>query len=245
MKIIADLHTHTNACPHGHTTRAELITHAKMNGLCALGISEHVQAYPDGVPMSYFANMENWPRTVDGLRLLRGAESDVNDYRGLLSLQTRFMGNLDYLIASVHRSSVLESDGLTAEHLWHGVAEIPYVDIIAHPERERYRWPYSLRPVLQAFKEGDKVVEVNEACIHREEHYRTAREIVEICGELGIPLMLGTDSHYCQSVGRMNLAIALVQEVGYPEEMVINADVARLDAWLARRAEIHKAYFPR
>lgn len=241
MRIIADLHTHTDACPHGHSPRYQYIEYAKSRGLYAVGISEHCQGYPDGVPMSYFEDMENWPRVVDGLRLLRGVEIDINDYRGRVYMQRRYMKHLDYVIASTHRSSLLPCDALTATRMWCGVAELPFVDVIGHPCREHDLWPYEVDTVVRAFRDHGKTVEINASSFGKPLHLETCRKIMECCGKYEVPIIVGSDSHYAVGTGRFDPAIRVLEEVGIPETQVVNASLPRLLAWLDAHSYDHSA----
>lgn len=233
MRTVADLHTHTSACPHGHCTRAELILRARERGLAAVGISEHVQANPDGVPMSYFENMKAWLPEVYGIRLLRGAEADICDWRGKLFLQRRYMKNLDYLIASLHRHSLASADRATVTRTWCGVAEDPAVDIIGHCGRDPDRFAFEIDPVIRAFRDGGKTVEFNDSSFGREDHRKMCYLICEACGKYGVPVIIGSDAHYARSVGDAENCLRMIREVGLPESQVVNADLDRLMAWIS------------
>lgn len=233
IRTVADLHTHTSACPHGHCTRGELIRYARERGLYALGISEHVQAYPDGVPMAYFENMVNWPREVYGLRLLRGAETDINDWRGRIYLQRRYMKNLDYLIASAHTSSLRGgADRATVTRMWMGIAEDEAVDIIGHCGRDHHLFGFEEEPVIRAFKAGGKTVELNDCSFWKGPNAEACTRICELCGKYDVPVMIGSDAHYATAVGSASKALETVVKVGLPERLVINADVGRLESWI-------------
>ena len=243
MKTVADLHTHTSACPHGHCTRQELILRAKERGLWAVGISEHVQAWPDGVPMTYFEEMNNWLTESYGVRVLRGVESDISDWRGKIFMQRRYMKNLDYVIASLHRHSLWAADRLTVTRTWCGIAEDPAVDIIGHCGRDPDRFDFETDTVIRAFRDGGKTVEFNESSFGKPEQEKKCYEICEACGKYGVPVMIGSDSHYARSVGASANCIRMIETVGLPEELIINADRDRLEKWLASVKERKSTLF--
>ncbi len=241
MRIIADLHLHTVACPHGHGSLEGYIETAKARGLYAIGVSEHVQAFPDGVPMSYLEGMANWPEEINGIRLFRGVETDINDFRGRIWLQRRYMKTLDYCIASAHRSSLRNADKDTVTRMWCGIAELPEVDIIGHCGREHNRFPFELEPVLRAFAKGGKTVEINNESLDNPDQRAACARIAELCVKYSIPVMIGSDSHFSETVGKFDRALQLIQEVRIPEELIVNADEDRLSAWVAEHRRRHAA----
>ena len=240
MNIIADLHIHTSACPHGHSTREEILSAAKDRGLYAVGISEHIQGFPDGVPLEYLEEEGRWPNSQNGVRLLRGAETDIWDYDGRLWLQRRFMKNLDYLIASAHKTCLSNGDIRTGTHMWMGVAENPDVDIIGHCGRDNDRFPFEYEPVIRAFGEMGKTVEINNASLGKADQVTACRRIAELCGKYEVPIIVGTDAHYASGVGNFDGAISLLSAVGIPDTQVVNSSVERLDAWIASAASGHR-----
>ena len=48
------------------------------------------------------------------------------------------------------------------------------------------------------------------------------------CRQLGVPVVVSSDAHDPSGVGRFDLAIALLEEVRFPESLVVNTDEQKL-----------------
>ena len=70
--IVADLHCHTIASTHAYSTITELAQAARRRGLVAVGCTDHGVAMWDAPKMSYFGNLNNLPKKIEGVRVLQG-----------------------------------------------------------------------------------------------------------------------------------------------------------------------------
>ena len=64
--IVADLHCHTIASTHAYSTITELAQAARRRGLVAVGCTDHGVAMWDAPKMSYFGNLNNLPKKIEG-----------------------------------------------------------------------------------------------------------------------------------------------------------------------------------
>ena len=61
------------------------------------------------------------------------------------------------------------------------------------------------------------------------ENYKT---MVPLCMEMGVPIIVNTDSHDPSSVGDFSLALDLLAPMEIKEDLILNTDVEKLKAFL-------------
>lgn len=225
MKIYMDLHTHTVSSGHGYSTLKENIEAAREAGLLFLGLSEHGPAVPGGPHRNYFGNYKCIPRQYGELRLFCGAEVDIMDYEGSLDLDEAMLSRLDYAIASMHVSCV--KPGSREENTLASIRamENPYVKILGHPDDSRY--PLDYEELVKAAKREGVALELNNASLTHPARQNGRENIITLlktCKKYDAPVLLGTDSHICYTVGRFEEALEVLRETDFPEELVLNAN---------------------
>lgn len=224
MQMIADLHTHTLCATHAYNTFAEMAAAAKALGYCALAVTDHAPAMPDAPHAWHFGNWSAMPRTMDGVVILYGAEANVMDTKGGLDLSQSQLKAQDWVVASIHSTCV---PGLLtrreADRLWLAVAENPYVDCIGHSEQQNYRYDYDL--VTKAFAKNHKVVELNGNSVNvRRDGIPNMKLLLAACLKNGCHIALDTDAHSTtQLQGNMPPLLAMLEEMQFPQELVVNA----------------------
>ena len=115
----------------------------------------------------------------------------------------------------------------------------PYVNIIGHPD-DGYI-PVDYEALVKKAKEEDILLEVNNASLQTA-YFRlntkdNAKTMLKLCKELGVPVSVGSDAHYADTVGRFDGVRQILKEVGFPEELVANTSVEKFKALLAKRLE--------
>ena len=53
--------------------------------------------------------------------------------------------------------------------------------------------------------------------------------------DFDVPIVVDSDSHICFRVGHVEGALEMLEEIGFPEELIINSSMARLDAYFKGR----------
>ncbi len=230
MNIYMDLHTHTLASGHGYSTLKENIEAAKESGLKVLGLSEHGPAMPGGPHEFFFSNYRCIPRQYGDLRLFCGVEVNVLDFDGHLDLQDSLLKRMDYVIASLH--PVCMTPGSRTENTRASILAMrnPYVKILGHPDDSRI--PVVYDELVRAAKEEHVALEVNNSSLHPQAARKGGREniiaLLDTCMKYQAPILLGTDSHICYTVGKFDEALDVIKEVGFPEELILNTRLDRL-----------------
>ena len=127
-------------------------------------------------------------------------------------------------MASIHSPCI---PGLLTEkeatRLWLAVAENPYVDCIGHSEQQNYRYDYDL--VTKAFAKNHKVVELNGNSVNvRLDGIPNMKLLLAACLKNGCHIALDTDAHSTtQLQGNMPPLLAMLEEMQFPQELVVNA----------------------
>lgn len=230
MKHVLDVHTHTLVSGHAYSTMREMARAASNKGLELLGITEHAPAMPGTCHELYFRNLKMVERHMEGIDLMLGVELNILDFEGTVDMKEDLMSKMDIVIASMHvpciKSGTMEEN--TRAYL--NVMKNPYVDIIGHPEDARY--PVDFKELVYAAKEHGKLLEVNNNSLDARCTRQGGREnylkMLELCREYDQPIIVNSDAHVDQLVGRHEAAYAILDEIGFPEELVVNRSVAEL-----------------
>ncbi len=82
MNFLSDLHTHSIVSGHAYSTLLENINYCKENGIKILGTSEHGPKMPGSPHKWYFHNIQNIPRIINNIIILRGCEANILDTEG-------------------------------------------------------------------------------------------------------------------------------------------------------------------
>lgn len=82
MNFLSDLHTHSIVSGHGYSTLLENINYCKENGIKILGTSEHGPKMSGSPHKWYFHNIQNIPRIINNIIILRGCEANILDTEG-------------------------------------------------------------------------------------------------------------------------------------------------------------------
>ena len=220
-----DMHTHTIASGHGSSsTIADMAKAAKKKGLRLLGITDHGPATPAAGTPSYFRSLIRSSRIRCGMRLCYGVETNILDFSGNIDMDDGLLEGLDYAIASIHRQN-LEPGSRTANTLAYTQAmRHPKVKIIGHPDDTRY--PLDYETLAAAAKEYGVILEVNNSSLspdgYRGDVHDNYTAMLYACLKYRLPVLLSSDSHGTGHIGDFTYAEHMVQEVCYPQELILN-----------------------
>jgi putative hydrolase len=233
MTIAFDSHTHTLASGHAFSTIEEYVASCRQNGLEGFATTDHGPAMTGAAQVIYFYNLVSLPREIGGIRILRGAETNIVGYDGRLDLPDFILHNLDVCIASLHDLCLRPQSKDDHTAAWLNILQNPDVDILGHSGRGPY--PYDLDRVLQACREQDKAVEINNLTLTMEQSIGTCREIALACSSYGVKIVVSSDAHVSCQVGQVENALALLASIDFPMELVVNKTYAEFSNWLKGR----------
>jgi putative hydrolase len=224
MKYAIDLHCHTVSSGHAYSTLQELATEASNKKLRVLGISDHGPAMAGAPHLFHFHNLRVVPEEMYGVKILKGVEANIIDYDGSLDIPDDCLEQLDYAIASLHPPCIKFG---TIEENTNAVIyamQNPFVKIIGHPDDARF--PLDYYKIVEAAKEHNVLLEVNNSSLnvngYRKGAWENTRTLLNLCKELKVKVILGSDAHISLQVGDFNNCIRAIEEVNFPEELIVN-----------------------
>ena len=220
-EIAADLHCHTIASDHAYSTVTEVAQAAADHGLLAVAITDHGIGMEDAPHVWHFVNLPILPAAIAGVRVLSGVEANVMDRTGRLDMPPEVLDRLDIVVASMHRGLMPEEGIEACTEAWLALANNPLVDILGHSGTPCFAYDYE-RVIPECGRQG-KVIEINENTFAvRRDSLDNCRRIAALCRRYGVRVTLDSDAHYHAAVGRVSNCRRLLQEVEFPEELVIN-----------------------
>ncbi len=254
--ITVDLHTHSAASGHGtRETLSDLAKVASLKGIRVLGVTEHGPKTLGSASESYFRSLKLMPKERFGVRMLYGAEVNILE-GGVLDLPDIIMKDLDYVIASMHcpprkvmyrptsavaRGTFISHDSSdrmelvkrnTADYL--AAIHNPYVKVIGHPDNTQF--PVDYAQIVQAAAQTGTIIEINESSLMPSGYHKVDgidirenyRDLLLLCKANRVPILLSSDSHGSERIGEVDNCLQLVQEVGFPSDLIVNDHLGKL-----------------
>lgn len=240
-QIKTDTHVHSIFTNHAYSTIEENARYAKENGIECIAITDHFGPMFCDLQTGVFhlGNRTVLPPQIYGVRVLRGVEIDIVDHNGNLAwydmplpwnenqkIQDRILKKCELVIASVHSWEGFQPTTV-AEHtrMYINALLNPYVDILGHSGRSGMK--YDIDEVLKVAKEKGKIIEVNNHSFG-DAPVKVCREIAERCAELGVYITVSSDAHFSHDIGHYEKALAMLEEIHFPEELIANTSQEKL-----------------
>lgn len=233
--LVADLHMHTLMSGHAFGTIREMAMGAAERNLQLIGITEHGPGLPGACDPIYYLNFRAAPRKLYNVEILYGCEVNICT-GGTLSLGRRYLDALDYAIAGIH-GFCYENEGATknTDSIIKCMAD-PKVRFISHPDDSRY--PIDYPALVQGAKEYGVALEVNNSSLSpisfRPGCLENYRRMLPLCMEYGVPVIVDSDAHDPGAVGDFSLAINVLEEVGFDQDLILNTDVQKVKQFLLK-----------
>ncbi len=220
MPIAIDLHTHTFMSGHAYSTLEENAAFAARTGLEGLAVTDHGPAMA-GAPVDlYFMNLRQIPRCIDQTFVLRGAEVNILDFEGAIDLAPRALKRIDLCIASFHEVCIKPGTKEQHTQAWEAVVKNELVDIMGHPGRGEFT--FDIDHIVQLCAKENKLVEINNHTLHFKGNQDDCVAIARACMRYDVPVVVNSDAHFSRSIGLVDLAEALLEEIGFPAELILN-----------------------
>ncbi len=225
----ADLHIHTVASGHGYCTWTENAEAAVKKGMELIAFTDHGPHVPEGAHPWYFWDLKVTPSVYKGMRVLNGCEANiVNDSETGLDLPNDLLEALDFVEVGFH--SLCGFDGKDRARNTDAVVQVlenPFVDQLNHPGNDE-RYPLDLEQVIVAAKKNNVIIELNNHSFDphgsRGGTHEREKEFARAAFEANIPIAVGSDSHYFNTIGIFDDALAAADEIGIPHDYFVNRD---------------------
>lgn len=241
-QIKTDLHVHSIFTNHAYSTIEENARYAASIGMECIAITDHFgPLFINNVEEAIFnfCNRVVLPPNIHGIRVLRGIEIDIIDYKGNLAYQDitipffnhmsvteKILGDCEFVIASVHESPTFQPSTISENtEMYINALCNPFVHMIGHSGRAGM--PFDIDEVLKVAKEEGKIIEINNHSFQLG-RCEPCQKIAERCAELGVFISVDSDAHFSHAIGRYDNAIQMLEQIHFPEELIVNTSKDRL-----------------
>jgi DNA polymerase (family X) len=219
-----DLHSHTTLSD-GRQDVDAMVAGARASGYEYLAITDHSASHGFGnhvTPDALRAQLERvraLNEELDDFDVLIGTETNVLT-DGSLDYDDELLGELDWVIASVHTSFAMSEKEMTARMI--AAIEHPLVDQIGHPTGRKIetRSPYLLdvERVIEAAARTGTMLEINAAPDRRDLNEINARA----AAEAGVLIVVNSDAHSVRNLALMRFGIATARRAWLTPAQVAN-----------------------
>ena len=224
MKVALDVHTHTIVSGHAYSTIQEMAKAAAEKGLQILGMAEHGPTIKGACDAAYFNNLSVIPDEIYGVKILVGAEINILDTYGSLDLSEKSIRKLKIRIAGIHHSCYRPGTVEENTDAVIGVMKNPLIDIISHPADGTADLDYER--LVQTAKETRAMLEINNSSLSpsrgKEKAWECHKQLLTLCKKYELMVIMGSDAHISFDVARYDHIYRLLQEVEFPEALLIN-----------------------
>ncbi|MEF2919080.1 MAG: phosphatase [Acutalibacteraceae bacterium] len=234
MKIVADTHTHTLASTHAYSTAQEMIKSASEKGLYAIALTDHGYNMP-GSPKKgewFFECLGAIPAYLYDVRVLKGVEANVSDYKGGLDMPTETLNTLEWVVASMHSLTINGKPNYEkCTNAWLKIAENPFVNVIGHSGADYFKFDYE--KVIPVFGKNGKLVEINGNTFRAKKGFMSnCVEIAKICMKTNTRIIVNSDAHFSTAVADVDDAMKMLEDINFPKRLIVNADVETFKGYL-------------
>ena len=218
-----DLHLHS-LWSDGKDTIETMVEAVAAQGYEYMAMTDHSsgRGIANGLSNERLTEQIQLLRSMDGkypITILCGSEVDIRA-DGTLDYPDDLLSELDVVVASVH--SAMGQDSATMTRRIIKAMHHPAVTIIGHLSTRLlgHREPteFDLEQVLQAARETGTALEINaspERLDLKDTHAYRARE-------LGVPLVINTDSHHHSSIANRRFGVAVARRAWCEPKHILN-----------------------
>lgn len=237
MKLFADTHCHTIASGHAYSTIKEIAECASQAGMKIIGMTDHGPSMSGGPHIYHFGNLRIMPDYIGDVRVLKGVEANIMDYKGTLDMPEFVLDKLELVIAGFH--DICLTPGTVEENTsaMIGAMKNPLVDIIAHPGNPQFT--IDIEKIVDCAIETGTLIEINNSSFgnSRKGSAENCKLIAAAAKRKGALLTTGSDSHICFHAGRFDKVLALFEELQIPEELVVTSHPQKLVDFLNKKGK--------
>ena len=219
-----DLHVHSEWSDGSDPIETMVATAASL-GYEYMALTDHSQGLgvANGLTPERLAAQREALRQLQDrydIRILAGSEVDIRA-DGRMDFPDEVLAELDVVVASVHNAMSQDRDTMTRRII--SAMEHPSVTIIGHLSTrllgQRPPSDFDLEAVLQAARDTGTALEINASPARldlRDTHAYRARE-------LGVPLVINTDSHHHSELSGGRFGIAVARRAWCEPRHILNA----------------------
>ena len=189
---------------------------AEDRGLAAIAITNHGPTNPDGPHEWHFSNLDLIPRKIGKVTVIRGIEFDITAPAGGINvISNKSLKPVEFALASFHECMFPPVDSSVHTAALEAILYNPYVNAFGHLGNSNF--PFDHEYIISRCNDHGKIVEIR------------------LCMKYEVPISVDSDSHICYRVGHVEGALEMLEEIGFPEELIINSSVERLNNYFKGR----------
>ena len=230
--LSVDLHSHSLFSTCGLHTCVEMLVHAKKRGMAALAITDH------GLALGGRLNSNFYERLVDpvpGIRLIKGVECNLLEAQGTTDCPKQFLPYMDIVLLGIHHN-IPRGFGKTkyTEMLLQAIEENPFIDVLAHLNVAHY--DVDFESVVRTALDHGMLIEINNSkCLPGRSSPETTRQLILTCKKQQCPVIVSSDAHALNEIGRDHLIRPILDDLDFPEELILNRDPDPVYAFIENR----------
>ena len=231
-----DTHTHTILSGHAWSTLTENCIAAKNRGLKGLCLTEHAPGIECGAPSFIPHSQRMLPDFVEGVRVYKGVEINILDHQNHLDIPPDYLKLCEFAIASIHAHMFPErADREANTNTYLEILRNPWIDILGHADDPSV--PCDFEALAAQAKRYGKLLELNNnsTTAHRPGSLPSLREYILCCKRNRQRVCVASDAHFHTMVGNVTPLMALLDELEFPEELIVNLRQDRFEDYLRER----------
>lgn len=238
MFIEVDLHCHSLASSHAYSTIKELAESAYENGLKLFALTDHAPQMEDAPHIWHFNNLCVLPRVIKNVNVLKGVEANLKNIDGEIDLSEFDLKCVEWVVVSCHDPVIMPGTlEENTEAYINLMKRYEAVDLIGHPTT--WKFPVDFDRLAKACSEYGKFLELNESSVAAG---RSPKEncitMLNACKKYSVPIIVDTDCHYCDIIGKVPTAEQIIKEADFPEELIFNRKAENVKKYLAEKRNI-------
>lgn len=239
-RYLIDTHTHTVVSGHAYNTVFEMVEAASIMGMNTLCLTDHGPLMPGSCNRFYFSNYRVFEGKDFGINVKFGCEANICDVEGNIDITEKSeLECINVLIASIHPDHPYTVGSLKDNtKAMINAMKNKKVAIIGHPDNSFV--PVDYKEVVNAAKYYGVALEVNNSSLNprgfRGNPTDNCKKYLELCEKNDVAITLGSDAHCVFDIGNFEYAVKLLDEIKFPQELIINANQERFETLL----NIHK-----
>ena len=223
-----DLHIHTVASGHAHSTIAEYINRAKELKMKIIGISDHGPSLDCTLAdVVYFKQAFRIPKIIDGIRVLKGVEANIINEKGDIDLPDTVLEKLDYVLAAFHFITPYKDAGeeKNTKAMINAIRS-GKINILSHPFVNNNKFCYNLEKIAETACEHNVLLEVNTSYIkeHRltDQLVENIKLMLKVVREHNKKVIVNSDSHNIWELGDDTPLKKIQSRLRLEKELIIN-----------------------
>jgi DNA polymerase (family 10) len=211
--IRGDLHMHTRESD-GRATLEEMAEAARQQGYQYIAITDHSKALAmaNGLDEKRAIAFAHQVREIDqkglGIRVFSGLECDIRR-DGSMDLEDDALGELDFVIGSVHSYMNLEAAEMTDRLL--RALECPHLRALGHPTGRillnRDAYPYDFDAIAAVAARRNVYMEINAS----PERLDLTSSLIRAAKARGVKFVISTDAHHPKHLPNMRYGVLMAR----------------------------------